>query len=187
MANHYDPPCWTCSKISSFEHKPIKRNNKTYTRVQNIYHNQISYRSKLCYGPHRKHSRDLNTTNKTKFEQYSPRRQIKHKLSMMYAYKCHKKGIMNLCNNNSEAPNFKFKKLMRYFHTKDPKFKTYRKSIITFFMKNFDKISQHDLISILWLLCHLYSITLTLKSINKSKQNYITKRNHLSQENIQHP
>ena len=54
-------------------------------------------------------------------------------------------------------------------------------------MRNFDKISQHDLISILWLLCHLHSINITLKSINKSKQKYMTKRANLPRKNKQYP
>ena len=46
---------------------------------------------------------------------------------------------------------------MRHFHQKDPNFSTYKKSIISFFMTSFDKINQHNLISILWLFCHLHS------------------------------
>ena len=34
-------------------------------------------------------------------------------------------------------------------------------------MKNFDKINQHNLISILWILCHLHSSNLTLMPIKK--------------------
>ena len=54
-------------------------------------------------------------------------------------------------------------------------------------MKNFDKINQHDLISILWLLCHLHSSNLTLMSINKPKQKYIARRNHSLQVSRQYP
>ena len=39
---------------------------------------------------------------------------------------------------------------MKYFNKKDPGFSTYKNSIIGFFMKNFNKMNQHDLISILW-------------------------------------
>ena len=93
---------------------------------------------------------------------------------------------MKLCHNKSESPNYKFKKLMRYFHTKNPNFKTYRRSIISFFMKNFDKINKHDLISILWLLCHLHSSNLTSMSINKIKQKYIIRKKHSQQVSRQY-
>ena len=70
---------------------------------------------------------------------------------MIYSFGYHRKEIEKLCNTKSKAPNYKFHKLMKYFHKKDPGFSTYKKSIIGFFMKNFNKMNQHDLISILWL------------------------------------
>ena len=54
-------------------------------------------------------------------------------------------------------------------------------------MKNFNKINQHDLISILWLLCHSHSSNLTLMPINKSKQKYTSNKNHLIEVSRQYP
>ena len=54
-------------------------------------------------------------------------------------------------------------------------------------MKNFDKIKQHDLISTLWLLCHLHSSNLTLMSINKTKQQYTIRGNHSQPVRRQNP
>ena len=116
MANSYDHPCWTCSRVSAHGHISNKRNNQKH-KIQGINFNQTTHSSKLCYDKHRKHNRDINT-HKIKFKPHSPKRNIKHKPSMMYSYNYHKRGIMKLCHNKSEAPNDKFKKLMRYFHTK---------------------------------------------------------------------
>ena len=89
-------------------------------------------------------------------------------------------------NYFSDAPSYKFKNLIRYFHTMDPNIVTHKRSIIFFVTKNFDKISQYDVISILWLLCHLYFSHIT--SIQTTKiltHKYNSRQTSLTHSNKQ--
>ena len=96
--------------------------------------------------------------NKTKPKYtYSTRKSSKHILGKICSFNYHRREIKKLCHTKSKAPNYKFINLMRHFYKKDPDFSTYKKTIICFFMRHFNKMNQLDLIGILWLLCHLYS------------------------------
>ena len=87
---------------------------------------------------------------------------------MIHSFKYHRREIEKLCQTKSKDPSYKFNKLIRHFYRKDPGFSTYKKSIIDFFMKNFNRMNQHDFISILWLLCHLHSSKFISLPTNKN-------------------
>ena len=155
MASHHFPHCWTCSNQQT---KDQKSRHHEYQPNHNISLNNIQdiYLSRLNQQKSRQHIRENcqykknhigDSTNKFSSQLYNK----------FYSYKYHKREISKICNTHSTIPSHKFKKLMRHFHKKDPNFSTYKKSIISFFMASFDKINQNDLISILWLFCHLHS------------------------------
>ena len=107
-----------------------------------------------------------NYHNKTRYKNNTTKLVSNQIYNKFISYKYHTRQIRKLCNTRSTVPSHKFKRLMRHFHQKDPNCSSYKKSIISFFMTSFDKINKHDLISILWLFCHLHS------SNKKSLQRY---------------
>ena len=112
MTSHYNPKCWTCASISrSHQRKPK-------SHVQNVCVNK----------------------NKSNFPCVT-KKHPQHVSNMIYSFKYHRIEIEKLCNTKSKAPSYKFNKLIRYFRKKDPCFSTYKKSIIGFFMKNFNRMN----------------------------------------------
>ena len=91
MTNSYDPPSWTYSGFSAHVYNPNKRNNQIHT-IQGINSIQTTHSPKICYGKHRKYKRDTNT-HKIKSKPYSPKRNMKHKQSVMYSYNYHKMAL----------------------------------------------------------------------------------------------
>ena len=112
MASHYKTNYWTCTGIShSHQRKPR-------SHVKNLCVNK----------------------NKSKYPCVT-KLYPQHVSNMIYSFKCHRREIEKLCNTKSKAPSYKFNKLIRYFRKKDPCFSTYKKSIIGFFMKNFNRMN----------------------------------------------
>ena len=144
--SHYNPKCWNCTSISHSQQR------KPRPHVENSCANK----NKLKYPCVAK-----------LYPQHIP--------NMIYSFKCHRREIEKLCHTKSKDPSYKFNKLIRHLNKKDPGFSTYKRSIIDFFMKNFNRMNQHDLISILWLLCHLhFSKLISLPNNRNIRHRHIT-------------
>ena len=74
-----------------------------------------------------------------------------------FAYTHHLHIMQRICRNSPDSANMKFQKIMQYLHNNDPRFNFYKRKAISFFMSHFNKIPQEDLITIIWVLCHLHS------------------------------
>ena len=85
----------------------------------------------------------------------------------LFSYKHYQQYIETLCNPISTAPSYKFQKIIQHLHKNDPHYSTYKRSLISFFLRNFDKMTQHDLFRVLWLLCLLHSSTISRRTIKK--------------------
>ena len=77
--------------------------------------------------------------------------------SPSFAYRHHLKIMRRICKQNPHSANRKFQKIMQHLHNNDPRFNLYKKQIISFFMSHFNRMSQENLITIIWVLSHLHS------------------------------
>ena len=120
-----------------------------------------SYKTRNISSWKNNNRRNVNTTT-SHFDDSSAKhkpnqRMIPNYKSPEFAYINHLHIMENICKNSPNSANIKFQKILQYLHNNDPRINSYKHKVISFFMSNFNKMSQKDLITIIWVLCHLHS------------------------------
>jgi len=124
-----------------YENKPYKSKNNSYTKKDN--NSETAAKASEFAG---------SATH------YIPnQRIIPNSKSRNFAYIYHQQIMQRICKDSPNSANIIFQKIMQYLHNNDPRFNFYKRKIISFFMAHFNKMSQRDLITIIWVLCHLHS------------------------------
>ena len=127
---------------------PPKHENKPYKNK-----NEPKYR--------REHAYEL-ATNVNEFAgsatYYIPNQSIlPNYKSPSFVYNYQLQIMKRICKQSPNLANINFQEIIQYLHNNDPRFNIYKKKLISFFMAHFNKISQRDLITIIWAFSHLHS------------------------------
>ena len=148
MTSHYVPQCWACPNKSYHKLNSRIRNNLQNNTILHIKHKRSSKTFKSYPKRPQTYIKDFCVHKIRSKHLYPSRRSPKYVFDKICSFKHHRKEIKKLYYTKLEASKFKLKNLKRHFHKRDQNFPTSKRSIISLFMKNFDKMSQHELISI---------------------------------------